>query len=36
MLDTLSRFTDTEIPMKPADVNLLREFFTQWATELRS
>jgi hypothetical protein len=36
MLDTLSRFTDTEIPVSPPEVNLLREFFTQWATEIRS
>jgi hypothetical protein len=36
MLDTLSRFTDADIPMRPADVNPLREFFAQWATELRT
>ncbi|MGH3771876.1 MAG: nucleotidyl transferase AbiEii/AbiGii toxin family protein [Pseudonocardiaceae bacterium] len=36
MLDTLSRFADAEIPVSLAEVNLLREFFTQWATELRS
>lgn len=36
MLDTLSRFTDTEIPVNPDEVNFLREFFTRWATELRS
>ncbi|MGH3982168.1 MAG: nucleotidyl transferase AbiEii/AbiGii toxin family protein [Pseudonocardiaceae bacterium] len=36
MLDTLSRFTDAEIPVSPAEVNLLREFYTQWAAELRS
>jgi hypothetical protein len=36
MLDTLSRFTDAEIPIEPAEVNVLREFFAQWATELRT
>lgn len=36
MLDTLSRFTDAEIPVNPADIDLMREFFAQWATELRS
>lgn len=36
MLDTLSRFTDAEIPVSSAEVGILREFFTQWATELRS
>ncbi|MGH8966988.1 MAG: nucleotidyl transferase AbiEii/AbiGii toxin family protein [Actinomycetes bacterium] len=36
MLDTLSRFTDAEIPVRLAEINPLREFFTQWATELRS
>jgi hypothetical protein len=36
MLDTLSRFTDAEIPIEPAEVNLLREFFAQWATQLRT
>ncbi len=36
MLDTLSRFTDAEIPVNSSEVNLLREFFAHWATELRS
>ncbi|MGH3766603.1 MAG: nucleotidyl transferase AbiEii/AbiGii toxin family protein [Pseudonocardiaceae bacterium] len=36
MLDTLSRFTDAEIPVRQAEVNSLRQYFTQWAIELRS
>jgi hypothetical protein len=30
MLDTLSHFTDAEIPVSPDEVTILREFFTQW------
>jgi hypothetical protein len=36
MLDTLSRFTDADIPVSPDEVSILREFFTQWATKFRS
>ena len=28
MLDTLSRFTDADIPVSPDEVSILREFFT--------
>jgi Nucleotidyl transferase AbiEii toxin, Type IV TA system len=35
MLNTLSRFTDADIPVNPAEIDRLREFFAEWATELR-
>lgn len=36
MLGTLGRFTDGEIPITPGDVQALREFFAQWAVEIRT
>lgn len=36
MLDSLTRFTDTDIPVAATDVADLRGFFASWATELRN
>lgn len=36
MIDTLSRFTDTELPVAQTDIAELRRFFAEWATELRT
>lgn len=36
MIDTLSRFTDTDLPIAQTDTADLRRFFAEWATELRT
>lgn len=36
MMSTLDRFTDDELPIDPARVRSLREFFANWAAELES
>ena len=36
MLNTLSRFTDADIPLPAVDVVDLRRFFASWAAELRN
>lgn len=36
MVDTLSRFTDAELPVAESDIADLRRFFAEWATELRT
>ncbi|MGL4745125.1 MAG: hypothetical protein ACRCXL_12140 [Dermatophilaceae bacterium] len=38
MIDMLSRYSDTDLALDPAvtDITALRQFFAEWAAELRS
>jgi len=36
MMGTLGRFADDEVPLPPGDLALAKDFFDEWAAELRS